>query len=380
MKILLIIVFTAISVNSYSQNIVNSDSIYNKYNRKIQGLQQKRLDEIKTLTSNNYLANKSRINNKYNAFIDSLITQRDLEITQVRQQKEKAEQINQKEELAKQELEKKKKAQEEELQKIESEKEKTEMKKKEAEEYEERQVQIAKKKQELNAIRESYEKQKEFERSDYGKIQMSTKTEFLAWREKTEFESQEEYMKRVKNYLEKFNEIFNSEINKSKAAKLRIRLFRVPLENLSAYDVEHETYLLSTNENTFSFKVPKSIAKDFKDNLSEIAILPKDFIMINNNWVCSKAFVIMNNRLSYGVYLNDLISIQELTNGTLLFRYADSQYDKYKLKDITKCDHYQDGLYYYSWDITQENSPKTISSQNLKLSLEELKIEIPLKN
>lgn len=377
MKIILVVFFAAISVNSYSQNIANIDSIHSKYSRIIQGLQRKEIDEIKTLPLANYAVNKSRINKKYNSLIDNLIVQRDQEIFKIQKEIEKAAEINLKKQLTEQESEEKARAQEEKLQKIESEKQEIESQKKEAEEFQKRQVLIAKKNRELEVARVAHQKQQEFDKSDYGKIQISTKTEFLAWREKTQFENQEEYMKRVQNYSAKFNEIYSTEISKSKEAFLKRRLYRVPVENLSEYDVENETYILATMKDTFSFKVPKTIVEVFKSNLNEIAILPKDFIMVNNNWKCSKAFIITNNRLAYGIYLDDLISIQELPNGELLFRCQDSQYDKYKLKNLRKCNKYEDGIYYYSWDISQEKALSNISSQDMKLSIEEIGIKTP---
>lgn len=179
--------------------------------------------------------------------------------------------------------------------------------KQEAEEEEKRQIELAKKRQEQERKWEEEKKIREFENSDYGKIQKSIKIEFTAWLEKGEFETQQDYEKRVKsNYQTEFDKIVQNQISKSKKYSIEVLS-----GTLSEYDIDNQTfnvklfgdYSRSKQTPPILINIPPILAQNLKQKYGDekasmgepLLVHILDVSMISNNWVPSRLFIIFPN-------------------------------------------------------------------------------------
>lgn len=266
-------------------------------------------------------------------------------------------------------------------------------KKKEAEEEELRQIKLAKEKQEQEKRWAEEEKIRKFESSDYGKIQKKIKTEFSAWLEKGEFETQQDFENRVKNkYQEEFKAISDKAVLSSKSEKARKNRYGL----LGDYDIESETYSLPTYgeysskyKDEINIKIPKSLAQNVKTKFSgcyykenQIIVVPQDYVLIDNNWVLSSALIVFNSKFQNETWFGmGKYTIAKQPNGKVVFssRYPTPELNNYKIKNIKECNSVGDDLYFYEWSITEESLYNANSVQNVNFTIEDLGIVLPVK-
>lgn len=282
----------------------------------------------------------------------------------------------------------KKKQREEDLLKQEEER-----KRKEAEEFEQKKIKAEKERQEQELLRKREEERRKFEASDYGQLKRAIKTEFSAWLEKKEFESQTDFEKRVKtNYETELKKIVDEKIKSS----IR-RDKQICSAALGAYDLDKEEFEVKifgeyrTPMNPVYIKIPKKLAESLKAKFgSESASQGKPLFvhvleskMVDNKWQPYRMFIMFSNGAENG-YGNKGYFDPYYWNAT---RIIDNGKDRYslgyasnininpvKLKNIntqfdSKTLDYE--MYYYDYIDT------SISQSELNFTLESLEIKLP---
>lgn len=269
--------------------------------------------------------------------------------------------------------------------------------KQEAEEEEKRQIELTKKRQEQERKWEEEKKIREFENSDFGKLQKAIKIEFTAWIEKGEFENQRDYEKRVKtNYQLEFDKIVQNQIVKSKKYSIEVLS-----GTLSDYDIDNETFNVklfgeySRNIQTppILIKIPKNIAQNLKQKYGDekasmgepLLVHILDVSMINNNWVPSRLFIIFPNgerqtsynfnQPYYDKYYWNKTRILDNGKGKYQLGYdGNIQLKAVPLKSIDtqfKNNSLDSGVFYFEWLLNDTNST------NLNFTIEAMGITLP---
>ena len=269
--------------------------------------------------------------------------------------------------------------------------------KQEAEEEEKRQIELTKKRQEQEKKWEEEKKIREFENSDFGKLQKAIKVEFTAWLEKGEFETQQDYEKRVKsNYQLEFDKIVQNQIVKSKKYSIEVLS-----GTLSDYDIDNETFNVklfgeySRNIQTppIIIKIPKNLAQNLKQKYGDekasmgepLLVHILDVSMINNNWVPSRLFIIFPNgerqtsynynQPYYNKYYWDKTMILDNGKGKYQLGYAGNiDLKAVSLKSIDtqfKNNSLDSGVFYFEWLLNDTNL------NNLKFTIEAMGITLP---
>lgn len=269
--------------------------------------------------------------------------------------------------------------------------------KQKAAEEEKRQIELAKQRQEQERKWAEEKKIREFENSDYGKIQKSIKIEFTAWLEKGEFETQQDYEKRVKsNSQTEFDKIVQNQIVKSKKYS-----FKVLSGTLSEYDIDNQTfnvklfgdYSRSIQTPPVLINIPQTLAQNLKQKFGDekasmgepLLVHILDVSMINNNWVPSRLFIIFPNgerQTSYNYnqpyyekrYWNETRIIDN-NKGKYSLGYASNiNLKAVSLKNIEtqyKNATLDSGVFFYEWLINSE------SSSDLHFTIEGIGITMP---
>lgn len=269
--------------------------------------------------------------------------------------------------------------------------------KQEAEEEEKRQIELTKKRQEQEKKWEEEKKIREFENSDFGKLQKAIKVEFTAWLEKGEFETQQDYEKRVKsNYQLEFDKIVQNQIVESKKYSIKVLS-----GTLSDYDIDNETFNVklfgeySRNIQTppIIIKIPKNLAQNLKQKYGDekasrgepLLVHILDVSMINNNWVPSRLFIIFPNgerqtsynyyEPYYNKYYWDQTKILDNGKGKYQLGYAGNiDLKAVSLKSIDtqfKNNSLDSGVFYFEWLLNDTNL------NNLKFTIEAMGITLP---
>ena len=407
MKKLIFIFLCAItSLSVYSQSQENIDSVNSKYNRIVRKYEQMKSDEIKKLSSGNYLSRKSSINIKYDTLINKITKTRDNEISILSAQIVKNGEIIAQKEREEEELKRKIDAQNAELQRIKAEKEEAERRKKEAEKYEQNQIKIAKESQELEQAREKEREKAAFDKSDYGQIRKTIKRQFTAWLEKKEFENEQTYEVRVKtSATQEFNKIVETECANSKwgyyNSKFYARLgdynidrgtFKIQFEDYKSHLTTFNDYISNLNikanfkgifNKTFYIHIPSILAESLKNkfgtnqrNVILVYVLNVD--IINNYWTPTKmVFVFPNENNAEAIgdideYRNG-INI-EGDNGKYRLVFASNySFKPISLTDIKKefsKNTLNEGIYFYEWQSRESTSQQTdFSMTNLEIQL-----------
>lgn len=270
-------------------------------------------------------------------------------------------------------------------------------KKKEAEEREIRQIQLEKDRQEREKQRVEREKIYNYENSDFGKLKKIIKTEFSTWLVKGEFESQQDYQKRIKSNSQIiFDKIVQEQTLKSKTNSLEMLS-----GTLSDYNIDKETFMVEfsggryyrnkNSLNPIAIKIPKNLAQTIKQKIAAegtyIFAHILDAVLIDNNWVPSRLLIIFpfdKSSDKYDIYesireeyyrgFNKTKVIDE-GNGkfTLVFMQNPNLLD-IKMKNIKTQfnERMSKGVYFYEWVSSN------IIPNQFDLTLKDLEIVLPI--
>jgi len=255
-----------------------------------------------------------------------------------------------------------------------------------------KQIRIAKENQEREIKYEKDRKRKEFENSDYGKICKQIQTEFNAWTLKGDFETVSDYEKRINsNSTSEFNKIVTISISNSKKSIQTSKRYGI----LGEYDIDNEIFILQTLgeykskfKDTIILKIPRSIAKDVKNNFSggyydenQIIVVPQNYLMINNYWILSSAIIFFNGKYQNETWfgMNGSYTIEKLQNGKIIFssRYPTPELKNYKVKSIKESKSIDNDLYYYEWSILENPNYRPDNEQKLDFNFDNLNIILP---
>lgn len=264
-------------------------------------------------------------------------------------------------------------------------------------EEEKRQVELAKQRQEQERKLAEEKRIREFENSDYGKIQKSIKIEFTVWLEKGEFETQQDYEKRVKsNYQTEFDKIVQNQILKSKKYSITVLS-----GTLSEYDIDNQTfnvklfgdYSRTIQTSPILINVPPNLAQNLKQKYgaekaskgAPLLVHILDVSMINNNWAPSRLFIIFPNENRqtssnynqpyYDSYYWNKTQIIDNGKGKYQLAYAGNiNLKAVNLKSLDtqfKNGSLDSGLFYFDWLLNDT------SLNNLNFTIEGVGIILP---
>ena len=154
-----------------------------------------------------------------------------------------------------------------------------------------------KEKEEALLIEENRLKKIKFENSDYNNLNITIKSEFSKWLEKSEFEKKETYINRIQNKSKsKFDSICYNEILERIDTKGRIR----PNLNFEKYNSEEEYFNLTITIDNLKFNDTLKIAISDAENLkyeayiSELDKTENDWCLIDNE-IYPKFILLKNN-------------------------------------------------------------------------------------
>ena len=237
---------------------------------------------------------------------------------------------------------------------------------------------ISKVTEDLKAARDSVIKRKEFEKSDYGKLKNTIKTKFNVWLEKTNFETTNDYSKRIKNEAnEKFKSILSESIK-----SVKDNFFKNDYATIGEYNSEKELFPIYYKKDTAFIKIQRDIASTFYSIFSipkrgedhpPVYVIPiGDFVIINNKLELNKALFLFDNKWStqdglFGIHGFNFIN----NNG--IYSYEVDSYGKStnKLINIKSSTQFEKEVYYYEW----QNNVSNI--QSLDFTLKDLEIILP---
>jgi hypothetical protein len=246
---------------------------------------------------------------------------------------------------------------------------------------EERQIQLAmNRQQEANKI-EDERKAREFEDSDFGRLKKAVTIEFKTWMIKSEYETNIDYEKRIKSMADtKLKTVTSEQIELSK--KRSSQSINVKLGN---YDAISESFSLVINNNQSTpLSIPKQIAPFFPTtfnfnegyhNYSAIFILPKKFVMENNNWKIIEGVILFDNLYqkainNFTTYSKDFKLFKEENK----YYYNLTKYDeKMEIENINtiKENPIKKGIYFYEMKLN------SLQSQQLNFNFSDLGITLP---
>lgn len=212
---------------------------------------------------------------------------------------------------------------------------------------------------------------------------------FNKWLVKSDFETNADYEKRVKN---KSDERLKS-ITDSVMQSVKSKYLRGFLGYLGRYDAENETYLIMTDyKDSFTVKIPRTIAPEIKeglksdgwDNRIRIRVFPSDVTIINDKWTITEAYIIFCVRCDHDYDQRCLLYANPLTitlkNGNLLANCGYQDFKIFKIEDFkkfAKSDNLPDGAYYCKWNISDQPNYNPSSTKPISFSLEDLNITLP---
>lgn len=279
-------------------------------------------------------------------------------------------------------------------------------------------------------IEEEKEKQRKLEQerielanSDFGKLIKQIKNELNRWERKTEFESEADYQNRLKNErTEKFSKIRDEALQKYFSLNQNLFLDNLSLVGrASKYDPEKnilnirpaivggsyegsvavavfngyntnlsDDYNKVCRNSEFNFKVSSALARAMNaDTKAEIILIPKEFVLYNNNWRISKAFIIFNFDHSPGTVksitaTDKLVSIdidvfvpaknailvnipsRTKTKSVELLKFADLE------QEFTQTNTLPAKIYYYFWTLEGDTNFSNEKLRELKVAISDI--------
>lgn len=271
---------------------------------------------------------------------------------------------------------------------------KEEQERKEQEDRDEkRRIQQAKEEQERKIKYEAEEKRRAFENSDFGQLRQKIKTEYSAWLEKKEFETESDFTNRIKfNSQTEFNKIVESETANSKKRMVN----KVLSAALQEYDIDKQAFTVKLFEqysseyrtDTIYIYIPSNLAQNLKNGFaaskaeygSPILVHILDVVMLNNRWTPSKIIFTFANQSGRnsgnynspyldGYYWNKTF-IESNGKGQYVLSYANNiSLKPVKLKDIKsqfKQENLDEGVYFYEYlRQNTETTPINFTIENL---------------
>ncbi len=233
-----------------------------------------------------------------------------------------------------------------------------------------------------------YERQRkirEFQSSDYGRLQEDVKKELNVWLTKSDFETATDFDNRIKS---EGASILTSTINKN-AEKSKQRVMRRQSAVLQQYNIDQQTFDVlirkrnySSNEvqyDTLTISIPKELAPQVYEKFSytnnrdeySIMIVPQAVEMVNNYWTVTSALILFDGfwtpRCS-AISKDNYKLINNKGNYTAEYDHYGPQ--KYKLINLKNfAGSLQREVYFYEW-----KSEKIQPVQPLNFSFEDLNI------
>lgn len=255
-----------------------------------------------------------------------------------------------------------------------------------AEQKEQQELQEAKRKEEQEEERKKQEAIRQFENTDYGKLQKAIKNKFRIWQVKSDFETASDYETRLKNQsTDKLKVITDEIVNSEK--KNNLRIWHSQLGN---YDVENQIYPLYINRlDTILLSIPKNLAalltktianKRVSFGRSVMYVLPTDVVMVNNKWAIAEAVVLFDNFWTGTDFRDQVFKRFYKENGSYYYDREYVNFDKmakdikkYKienLKDFENATELPKEVFFYEWKMSLPVGNK----QKLEFTLEDLKM------
>ena len=221
-------------------------------------------------------------------------------------------------------------------------------------------------------------KEIEFEQTDFGKLQKSVKKDFEKWLKKGEFETNEDYKKRINAKADiTFNHIRDSIINND------ITRFRIDNEmsigTLKDYNIENQTFTVTWDNGSIpDLKIPSKLAQAFSDpyrnakNNHRVKILIKslDYGVLNNNWITTKIIIFFDSRNGDESFGRNMI----IQKGNEYYYGTGKKSDKkiLDIKSLEGLNKVPDEIYYY-----ERKSSLADKTQPLNFSYTDLGIKLP---
>ena len=226
-------------------------------------------------------------------------------------------------------------------------------------------------------------------------IEDSIGARFYKWMEKSEFETNAEYEKRVNtNAEEELKAITYKIINSIKQNHCLTQGCNCSLSG--KYDAENETFLLKVDDyylkKIIAIKVPRSLAPAFSQNLRyytnvedakrlcNVYIAPQDIIIQNDVWIVSKALILFDFLgLDWRCKYQGNIKIYK-ENNAYFGICGDNKFKCDNFKLLTKVTEITNTVFYYEWNILDEPNYHPSSSQPISFNVSDFKITLSSLN
>ena len=156
-------------------------------------------------------------------------------------------------------------------------------------------------------------------------IKQEVRVEFGKWQEKGEFETNQQYMDRMKTREAKVTELTNKATEQYK--KIHMEEVKGKGFTLEKYDAESQAFkMTSTLGDVAIVNVPLAEAPSFKDNQEKLKISKQNYIIQNNAWVLS--YMEVQNPTNGKIYKYDITKQANYDpRSKFVLNYADIKVD-----------------------------------------------------
>ncbi|MGE0077115.1 MAG: caspase family protein [Bacteroidales bacterium] len=157
-------------------------------------------------------------------------------------------------------------------------------------------------------------------------ITQDVRVEFGKWQEKGEFETNQQYMERMKTREAKVAELTTKATDRYK--KIHMEEVKGKGFTLDKYDAESQTFKMTSAESgdVAIVSVPLADAPSFKDNQAKLKISKQNYIIQNNNWALS--YMEVQNPANGKIYKFDITKQANYDpRSKFVLNYADIKVD-----------------------------------------------------
>lgn len=157
-------------------------------------------------------------------------------------------------------------------------------------------------------------------------IKQEVRAEFGKWQEKGEFETNQQYVERMKTREAKVTELTTKATDRYK--KIHMEEVKGKGFTLDKYDAESQTFKMTSTESgdVAIVSVPLAEAPSFKENQAKLKISKQNYIIQNNNWTLS--YMEVQNPVNGKIYKFDITKQANYDpRSKFVLNYADIRVD-----------------------------------------------------